>query len=78
MCSHDFGDVHLNYNSMLSNNADYTVCKESGVRQPGASGFCYWASEFCFQLARRARSFLRNSNNRRTVRSILLFKKLLG
>ena len=22
--------------------------KESSVRQPGASGFCYWASEFCF------------------------------
>ena len=31
-----------------------SACKESGVRQPGASGFCYWASEFCFQLARRA------------------------
>ena len=30
-----------------------SACKESGVRQPGASGFCYWASEFCFQLARR-------------------------
>ena len=55
-----------------------SACKESGVRQPKASGFCYWASEFCFQLAQRARSFLRNSNNRRTVRSILLFKKLLG
>jgi len=24
------------------------ACKESGVRQPGASGFCYQASEFCF------------------------------
>ena len=23
------------------------ACKESGVRQPGAGGFYYWASEFC-------------------------------
>ena len=23
------------------------ACKESRVRQPGASGFCDWASEFC-------------------------------
>ena len=25
-----------------------TACKESTVRQPRASGFCYRASEFCF------------------------------
>ena len=31
-----------------------SVCKESSVRLPGVSGFCYRASEFCFQLAWRA------------------------
>ena len=25
----------------------YTVCRERSVRQPGASGCCCWASEFC-------------------------------
>ena len=46
---------------------------------PGASGFYYQASEFCFKLVRRASNvFLRNSNNRRTVKSILLVKKLLS
>ena len=24
------------------------ACKESSVRYPRASGFCHWASEFCF------------------------------
>ena len=28
-------------------NKQYPGCKESGVRQPGASGFCNRASEFC-------------------------------
>ena len=27
-----------------------TACKESHVRLPRASGFCYWASDFCFVL----------------------------
>ena len=26
------------------------VCKESNAQQPGASGFCYRASEFCSKL----------------------------
>ena len=30
------------------------ACKGSGVQYPGASGFCYWASEFCYLLARQA------------------------
>ena len=30
------------------------ACKESRVQQPGASGFCDQASEFCALLARRA------------------------
>ena len=37
---------------------DRAACKESTVRQPGASGFCYWASEFCFSLARNASDVL--------------------
>ena len=46
---------------------------------PGAGGFCYQASEFCFKLVRQASDvFLRNSNNRRTVKSILLVKEILG
>ena len=32
----------------------FSACKESRVRQPGASGFCDRASEFCALLARRA------------------------
>ena len=24
-----------------------SACKESCVRQPGTSGFCYWVNEFC-------------------------------
>ena len=37
------------------------------------------ASEFFFSLARRASDvFFRNSNNRRTVKSILLVKTFLG
>ena len=30
------------------------ACKESSVWWPGATGFCYWASELCYQLAQRA------------------------
>ena len=44
------------------------LCKESSVRYPGASGFCYWASEF----------FLRYSNYRRTMKSILPIQMFLG
>ena len=45
-----------------------TACKESRVRQPGASGFCYRVSVFCSKLARRASVvFWGNSNYRRIV-----------
>ena len=35
------------YTAVLS---AYPACKESRVRQPGASGFCYRASDFVFNL----------------------------
>ena len=56
-----------------------SVCKESSVWWPGASEFCYQASvhSVC-NLSDTQMMFLRNSNNRRTVKSILLIRKLLG
>ena len=45
----------------ILNSGYFAACKESRVRQPGASGFCDRASEFCAQLARRAgEDFLEN------------------
>ena len=35
-----------------SKNLTCELCKESSVLYPGASVFCYWASEFGSQLAR--------------------------
>ena len=38
----------------FQSNTSTAACKESTVRYPGASGFCYQASEFCSYLARSA------------------------
>ena len=46
--------------------------------RPGASGFCYRASEFCFYLPDGQVMFFKEFKKRRTVKSILLVKKFLG
>ena len=41
------GNIICHSNSFLSFFRAYSGCKECRVRQPGASGFCNQASEFC-------------------------------
>ena len=51
-CAHSWNIFHVsvrpcNIPYLLHGNFSFTGCKESGVREPGASGFYYRASEFC-------------------------------
>ena len=43
-----FREIKTNWNLPLDLPLILSACKESSVRLPGASGFCYRASEFCF------------------------------
>ena len=75
-----FPKTTINCSLLQSSSSSSTpACKESNVSQPRTNGFCYRASEFCFLTCPTGRwYFLSNLNNRRTVKSILLVKKLLG
>ena len=53
----------------------FTACKESHVWQPGASGFCYGASDFCPSLAWRAGVCFLGIQITEGLYSILLIKK---
>ena len=49
---HELSTISMLYSRKIIYLSYYTstfpACKESTVRQPGASGFCYRAGEFCF------------------------------
>ena len=56
----------------------YILCIESRVRQPGASGFCYQASEFCYNLPDGQVKFFEESRLKRNCEINLLIKTFLG
>ena len=56
----------------------YISCIESRVRQPGASGFCYRASEFCYNLPNGQVKFFEESKLKRNCEINLLIKTFLG
>ena len=56
----------------------YILCIESRVRQPGASGFCYRASEFCYNLPDGQVKSFEESKLKRNCEINLLIKTFLG
>ena len=56
----------------------YISCIEGRVRQPGTSGFCYRASEFCYNLSDGQVKFSEESKLKRNCEINLLIKTFLG
>ena len=56
----------------------YISCIEGRVRQRGASGFCYRASEFCYNLPDGQVKFFEESRLKRNCEINLLIKTFLG
>ena len=62
----------------FQSNTSTAACKESTVRYPGASGFCYQASEFCSYLARSASEVFWSIEITEEILSILFIKMTSG
>ena len=56
----------------------YISCIEGRVRQPGTSGFCFRASEFCYNLSDGQVKFSEESKLKRNCEINLLIKTFLG
>ena len=61
--------------ALLNNQRAKKVVSDS---KPGASGFCYRASEFCFLLVQRASDVFKAIRVKEDVKIVPLNKKLLG